>query len=117
MTHDATELTESEVGSLEIVNDSVIKCFRRAMATTFLVVCIMQHCNIIWWVEGGQGLKGLNTIMVSFQNNNIDHQPAKATLLVSAEGECPDVRQNIIISNPDSVNVLNGIQSILPSIV
>ena len=39
MTHDATELTESEVGSLEIVNDSVIKCFRRAMATTFLVVC------------------------------------------------------------------------------
>ena len=39
MTHDATELTESEVGSLEIVNDSVIKCFRHAMATTFLVVC------------------------------------------------------------------------------
>ena len=30
--------------------------------------------------------------------------------------ECPDVRQNII-SNPDSVNVVNGIESILPSIV
>ena len=27
----------------------------------------------------------INTIMVSFQNNNIDHRPAKATLLVSAE--------------------------------
>ena len=53
--------------------------------------------------------------MVSFQNNNVDHQPAKATLRL--KDECPDVRQNIIISNPDSVNVLNGIQSILPSIV
>ena len=45
MTHDATELTESEVGSLEIVNDSVIKCFRHAIATTFLVVCSVNVVN------------------------------------------------------------------------
>ena len=41
----------------------------------------------------------------------------KPLFLSRLKDECPDVRQNIIISNPDSVNVLNGIQSILPSIV
>ena len=45
MTNDATELTKSEVGSLEIVNDSVIKCFRHAIATTFLVVCSVNVVN------------------------------------------------------------------------
>ena len=40
----------------------------------------------------------------------------KPLFLSRLKDECPDVRQNII-SNPDSVNVLNGIQSILPSIV
>ena len=40
----------------------------------------------------------------------------KPLFLSRLKDECPDVRQNII-SNPDSVNVVNGIQSILPSIV
>ena len=83
MTHDATELTESEVGSLGIVNDSVIKCFRHAMATTFL--------SLLYATSSGEvreevRVQGLQNCMVFFQNNNIDHQPAAATPLVSAEG-------------------------------
>ena len=82
----------------------------------------LQHHLVRWGRSGSQRVqysvsKDSIRLWCPFRITMLIISRLKPLFLSRLKDECPDVRQNIIISNPDSVNVLNGIQSILPSIV
>ena len=82
----------------------------------------LQHHLVRWGRSGSQRVqysvsKDSIRLWCPFRITILIISRLKPLFLSRLKDECPDVRQNIIISNPDSVNVLNGIQSILPSIV